>query len=111
MNTFVDYLNSTNNMGGDSTGSLAEKQVTSEYFDQVKVDRTLGNYITESVMNGDYKAFVLTGHAGDGKTSILVQILKALNLLSTGEGLKIWNSYDHFYYVKDLSEIAEDEQA
>lgn len=111
MNTFVDYLNSTNNMGGDSTGSLAEKQVASEYFDQVKVDRTLGNYITESVMNGDYKAFVLTGHAGDGKTSILVQILKALNLLSTGEGLKIWNSYDHFYYVKDLSEIAEDEQA
>ena len=40
MNDFVNYLNSTNNVGGDSTGSLAEKQVKSRYYDFIKVDRT-----------------------------------------------------------------------
>ena len=29
MNDFVNYLNSTNNVGGNSTGSLAERQVKS----------------------------------------------------------------------------------
>ena len=42
MNNFVNYLNSTNNVGGNSTGSLAEEQVKSSYYDAVKVDRNLG---------------------------------------------------------------------
>ena len=42
MNDFINYLNSTNNVGGNSTGSLAETQVKSSYYDSVKVDRKLG---------------------------------------------------------------------
>lgn len=110
MNGFVDYLNSTNNAGGNSTGSLAESQVKSEYFDRVKVDRNLGSYIAETVKNHDYHAFILTGHAGDGKTSVLVQVLKSLNLLNNGEGLEQMKDYQEFFYVKDMSEIAEDQQ-
>ena len=48
MNGFVEYLNSTNNVGGNSTGSLAEAQVKSKYFDLVKVDRKLGRYIADT---------------------------------------------------------------
>lgn len=110
MNGFVDYLNSTNNVGGNSTGSLAESQVKSSYFDMVKVDRRLGSYISQTVQTNDYQAFILTGHAGDGKTSVLVQVLKALNLLHENEGLQQEMEYDHLYYVKDMSEIAEDRQ-
>ena len=68
MNEFVSYLNSINNMGGSSTGSLAEAQVKSPYFDKVKVDRKLGTYIVDSVRSGQFRTFILTGHAGDGKT-------------------------------------------
>ena len=107
MNGFVDYLNSTNNVGGNSAGSLAESQVKSTYFDMVKVDRLLGTYITKSVKSKDYQAYVLTGHAGDGKTSVLVQVLKELELIHQGEGLLQEQEYNHFYYVKDMSEIAE----
>ena len=57
MNGFVDYLNSTNNIGGNSTGSLAESQVKSPYFDKVKVDRKLGDFIANTVRNNTYKAF------------------------------------------------------
>lgn len=110
MNDFVNYLNSTNNVGGDSTGSLAEKQVRSKYYDAVKVDRKLGQYITDCVQNGCHQAFILTGHAGDGKTSVLVQVLKALGRLPVGAGLQIEKEFDDFFYVKDMSEIPEDSQ-
>ena len=106
MNEFINYLNSTNNVGGNSTGSLAESQVKSKYYDSVKVDRKLGTYITNCVVAGDHKAFILTGHAGDGKTSILVQVLKTLGYLQNGAGLSIEEEFDNFLYVKDMSEIA-----
>lgn len=110
MNAFVDYLNSTNNVGGNSTGSLAETQVKSKYFDHVKVDRKLGTFISDTVKNKDYHAFILTGHAGDGKTSVLVQVLKELQYLHSGDGLEKIKSYSDFLYVKDMSEIAEEHQ-
>ncbi|WP_050699153.1 hypothetical protein [Anaeromassilibacillus senegalensis] len=111
MNDFVNYLNSTNNVGGNSTGSLAEIQVKSCYYDSVKVDRKLGTYITDCIQNGDHKAFILTGHAGDGKTSILVQVLKNLGRLQASEGLLVQNEYDDFLYFKDMSEIKPEKQA
>ena len=110
MNAFVDYLNSTNNIGGNSTGSLAESQVKSEYYDKVKVERRIGKYITDNIVSNNHHTYILTGHAGDGKTSILVQVLKSLGYILPGEGLVREKEYDNFYYVKDMSEIAESEQ-
>ena len=110
MNEFVSYLNSINNMGGSSTGSLAEAQVKSPYFDKVKVDRKLGTYIVDSVRSGQFRTFILTGHVGDGKTSILVQVLKELALIHPGEGLAVEHEYDNFIYFKDMSEIPEGQQ-
>ncbi len=107
MNEFVNYLNSTNNVGGNTTGALAEAQVKSIYYDQIKVDRTIGDIIIESIQRRDYKSFILTGHAGDGKTSILVQVLKKLNYLPQGQGLEIEKDYPDLFYVKDMSEIAD----
>lgn len=110
MNEFVSYLNSINNVGGSSTGSLAEAQVKSPYFDKVKVDRKLGTYIVDSIRSGQFRTFILTGHAGDGKTSILVQVLKELALIQPGEGLSVEHEYDNFIYFKDMSEIPEGQQ-
>lgn len=110
MNGFIDYLNSTNNLGGDSTGSLAETQVKSPYYSAVKIDRKIGLRISQEINQGVYKTYILTGHAGDGKTSILVQVLKSLQLLSDSEGLDEVHEYDRLFYVKDMSEIAEQEQ-
>ena len=110
MNDFVSYLNSTNNVGGDSTGSLAEKQVKSGYYDSIKVDRKLGRHITNCVQSGQHQVYILTGHAGDGKTSVLVQTLKEQGRLPAGAGLSIQEEFEDFYYVKDMSEIPEDQQ-
>ena len=110
MNDFVNYLNSIHNIGGDSTGSLAEKQVTSPYFDMIKVDRKIGDHIANCVATGEHKAFIITGHAGDGKTSILFQVLKALNRLSENTELNTIYEFSDFYCVKDMSEISEKDQ-
>lgn len=110
MNEFINYLNSTNNVGGNSTGSLAESQVKSTYYDSVKVDRKLGTYIIDCVESREHKAFILTGHAGDGKTSILVQVLKTLGYLQNGAGLSAEEEFDNFLYIKDMSEIAAEHQ-
>lgn len=110
MNDFINYLNSTNNVGGNSTGSLAESQVKSSYYDSVKVDRRLGSYIAECVNSGDNKAFILTGHAGDGKTSILVQVLKTLGYLQNDSGLSVEEEFENFLYIKDMSEIPSGKQ-
>ena len=111
MNEFVNYLNSTNNVGGNSTGSLAESQVKSSFYDSIKVDRKLGTYITDCVTSGNHQAFILTGHAGDGKTSILVQALKTLGYLQPGAGLQVEEKFANFLYIKDMSEIATEKQA
>lgn len=110
MNEFVEYLNSMNNIGGNSTGSLAEAQVKSPFFDAVKSDRKIGKRITTEIQQGIYRAYILTGHAGDGKTSILVQVLKSLGLLEKDEGLSVSKEYEQFFYVKDMSEVSEQDQ-
>lgn len=110
MNEFVEYLNSTNNIGGNSTGSLAEAQVKSPFYDSVKNDRNIGIRITTEIQDGIYRAYILTGHAGDGKTSILVQVLKSLGLLEKGEGLNVSKEYEQLFYVKDMSEVSEQKQ-
>ena len=110
MNEFVDYLNTTNNVSGNSTGSLAESQVKSSFYEHVKVDRKLGDFIVDCVASGNHHAFILTGHAGDGKTSILVQVLRKMDKLKKGDSLSIEKEYSDFLYVKDMSEIPEKKQ-
>ena len=88
-NEFINYLNSMNNANGDNINALAEAQVTNKYYSSIRVDRKLGKFIQNKISNGEHKSYIITGHAGDGKTSILVQILKDLNLLAEGESLKV----------------------
>lgn len=111
---FIQYLNSMNNASGDNINALAESQVTNKYYNSIRVDRKLGKFITNKVLNGENRTYIITGHAGDGKTSILVQILKELNLLEDGEGLKIEDVKSKndikLMYIKDMSELSEGQQ-
>ena len=113
-NEFISYLNSMNNASGDNINALAEAQVTNKYYSSIRVDRKLGKFIQNKITNGEKKTYIITGHAGDGKTSILVQILKDLNLLEEGEGLKIEDIKSkgdiNVMYVKDMSELSEQQQ-
>lgn len=113
-NPFVDYLNSMNNSGSNTVSALAEAQVLSPYYEKIKVERCLGRYLSDLVSDGRGHAVVLTGHAGDGKTSILVQVLSELGMLEKDTPLKEEMLYSQngvkLYAVKDMSELPEEKQ-
>lgn len=108
-NDFIDYLRSMNNATSGNINALAESQVTNKFYDAIRVDRKLGTYISDNIKSGKKEAYILTGHAGDGKTSVLVQVLKDLNLIEMGQKLKVQDEVikDNIslFYVKDMSEL------
>ncbi len=114
MNSFVDYLNSMNNANSDTIAALAESQVNSPFFRKIQIKRNLGKYLSNRIRSGEHLAVVLTGHAGDGKTSILVQILQELGFLNINSSLEPEKEYENgiisLYAVKDMSELPEDKQ-
>ena len=113
-NYFVDYLNAMNNAGSNTIAALAESQVLSEYYEKIHIERVLGKRIAEQIRSGEHIAYIITGHAGDGKTSILVQILTELGLLEKKQPLQEEKCYDFqnttLYTVKDMSELPEKKQ-
>ena len=114
MNGFVDYLNSMNNANSDTAEALAESQVLSAYYEKIQIQRKLGSYIANRIRNQENITVVLTGHAGDGKTSILVQVLRELELLPPDTPLEDEKYYSKdgisVYAVKDMSELPEAKQ-
>ncbi len=114
MNNFVDYLNSMNNANSNTIAALAESQVLSPFYKKIQIERRLGTYIAERIRSNEKITVVLTGHAGDGKTSILVQILRNLGMLPPNVPLKEEEEFDNgdikLYAVKDMSELPEAKQ-
>ena len=113
-NKFINYLNSMNNASSSNINSLAESQVLNEFYHIIQVERNLGKYIAEEIKNNKNECFILTGHAGDGKTSLLVQVLRELNLLEKGKKLEEYKNIDSngikLMYVKDMSELSKEDQ-
>lgn len=113
-NEFVSYLNSMNNASSSNINSLAESQVLSDYYHEIQVTRNIGTYISNQIKQNRNECFILTGHAGDGKTSILVQVLRELELLEKGKKLedrkRIKENDLELLYVKDMSELNKEQQ-
>lgn len=112
-NPFVEYLNTMHQLDANNENAFAESQVNNEYYKKVKVQRPLSENVLEILHTQQPQTIVLTGHAGDGKTSILLQILETLNpnyKLST-TGTISFSSGRELFYLKDFSEISHNERA
>jgi len=106
-NNFIDYLNSMTNANSNNKNAIAESQVNNEYYKKIKVERNIGERLYELFFESEEKHIViLTGHAGDGKTSILNQILYRIEYFNSNNGLKEEDTFNNeFYYIKDMSEL------
>lgn len=114
-NEYISYLNSLNNAHSANENALAEAQVTNPFYERIRVVRNIGLYLAEIIKEKPV-FIILTGHAGDGKTSLVYQILRQFNLIKINEDLKV---YDEIYseelsksifYVKDMSELSENKR-
>ncbi|WP_456274766.1 hypothetical protein [Bacillus sp. AK031] len=114
-NEYINYLNSLNNANSSNENALAEAQITNPFYEKIRVERSLGIYLAEKLKEKPV-SIILTGHAGDGKTSLVYQILRQFNLIKSNEDLKVHDEIyseelsKSIFYVKDMSELPKDEQ-
>ena len=111
VNAFVDYLNSLHNGNAANQNAIGEMQISSPFFGVTQVKRPLVNFIKNKVERGEF--IILTGHAGDGKTTLLAQIFDELGYKQD----KLFPSADvscgsemTVHYIKDFSELTKTEQ-
>ncbi len=78
-NEFISYLNTLHSYRGHNSNAFGEKNFTSKYYDDLMVDVPLCDWLINELQGSETKIIMLTGHAGDGKTSLMYQILKKLN--------------------------------
>lgn len=75
---FVNYLNTLHSYNAQNPNAYAEQNFGNKFYDQTMVKIGLGDYIVQKFENEEPQIIILTGHAGDGKTSIMYQVIKDL---------------------------------
>lgn len=77
-NPFVGYLSSLQRVGGSNENALAESQACNPQFSHICIEHPLARIIFEGMQNKEGAHVILTGHAGDGKTTVAIDVLKRL---------------------------------
>lgn len=76
--TFVGYLNSLQRSSAGNENALAESQACNPQFTHIQVSHPLTQIILSELKNSSGKHVILTGHAGDGKSTIALEVYKYL---------------------------------
>ncbi|MBT7790664.1 MAG: hypothetical protein HN757_17505 [Calditrichaeota bacterium] len=77
-NPFVGYLNSLQRFGGGNENAIAESQACNSQFAKIYVNHPLAEIIFNELINPAGQNIILTGHAGDGKSTIALEVYKRL---------------------------------
>ena len=79
-NSYVGYLNSLHNYNAQNPNAYGERNIESPFYAQTMVEIDICQYIISSLTNNKPHILILTGHAGDGKTSLMFQGLMSLGI-------------------------------
>lgn len=110
---YISYLNSLHNYNAQNPNAYGEKNVGNEFFEQVAVKVGLCSYIEMQLLNEAPHVLILTGHAGDGKTSIMYQVLKDFGVqFNTEEKISEISlpTGNKCRCIKDYSELSDEEK-
>jgi len=110
---YVAYLNSLHNYNAQNPNAYGEKNVGNEFFQEVAVKVGLCSYIEKQLSDKEPHVLILTGHAGDGKTSIMYQVLKDFNVeFNTEEKISDISLPNGCICrcIKDYSELSDEEK-
>lgn len=75
-NPFVSYLNSLQRSGGSNENALAESQVCNAQFAHIHTKHPLADIIYKELQDPNGRHVLLTGHAGDGKSTLAMEVYK-----------------------------------
>lgn len=110
---YIAYLNSLHNYNAQNPNAYGERNVGNEFFQEVAVKVGLCSYIEMQLMNEEPHVLILTGHAGDGKTSIMYQVLKDFNIeFNADEKISeiVLPTGNKCRCIKDYSELSDEEK-
>ena len=118
-NPFVAYLNSLQGTDANNKGSLAESQARNPLFKELRVHHPLADTILDELTSDHGGHVILTGHAGDGKSTLALEVIRALRELPPDDplrdGLKKREDIPFngrtVVVVKDLSECTAEERS
>lgn len=113
-NDFVAYLNSLHNISAGGSNALAESQALSQYFGEIYEPFSLTGQIINALSDSRPRIIILTGHAGDGKSTIALDIFKQLKQMSLESPLDVpLEEKETFVHggqeitiIKDMSELS-----
>ena len=117
-NPFIAYLNTLQGTDANNKGSLAESQAKNPLFKELRVPHPLAKEILDELTGDAGENVILTGHAGDGKSTLALEVVRALRGLSPDDpipgGLKKRETISlggrTISIVKDLSECTNTER-
>jgi serine/threonine protein kinase len=77
-NRFVAYLNTLHNLSAGNENALAESQALSPDFGSIHIPTRVTDVIYRELTSNSGGHVILTGHAGDGKSTIGLELYKRL---------------------------------
>jgi len=86
-NPFVAYLNSLHSLDAGNENAMAESQACNPNFSRIHVEHPLVQDIVDCLSSQSGKSVILTGHAGDGKSTLALAVYKKLKSIDTSEHL------------------------
>lgn len=113
MPCYASYISTLVSTNPCNENAIAETQSVNDMFHTIHIDHPLVTIIAQDIKKNLGKHIILTGHAGDGKTTIAIDILQRLKGLETGhilaEPLLPREDVDDpkVSIIKDFSERAE----
>ncbi len=112
-NGYIAYLNSLHNVTASGANALAESQALNRYFTELYEPFPLIAALHNMLLDKQERVILLTGHAGDGKSTIALDVLKRLRNLPENECLitalkeqeELPQLKPPVFIVKDMSEL------
>lgn len=99
------------NITANGSNALAESQALSDYFPEIYEPFPIVEHVTDLLTRKEECVVILTGHAGDGKSTVAVDILKTLRGISPDTVLssplkeREHIAENNVNIVKDMSEL------
>jgi hypothetical protein len=118
-NGYINYLNSLHNLNASGANALAESQALNQYFTEIYEPFPLVERLYQALTSPKEQVILLTGHAGDGKSTVALDVLKRLQGWPLDKPLETAllekeevraNDGGLTYIVKDMSELASEQR-